>query len=849
MRKLILTTGMLLSTALFLYVYDASENSRHESPQTEVRTIRPPESGPDVQRWFFETWHDPRGAALEPKFLETTLRAIQDLPSEIDLPNPPAIPWQLLGPRGMIVSSGVTYSGRILDIAAPKDDATLRIAAASGGLWQYLDIPFLLRPIPMTNTLNTQAVSTVSARPGDKDTIIIGTGEQWQRGGTGMFMTTDGGANWTQLTLTPQPGTIYRVRYSQSNPEIVHAVTNEGYYRSDDGGTTWDRFHIGNTTDMAIDPVATHLLYLTQWHSVNGGVYQSSDGGTNWSRLANGLPTTNVGRSAISLPRTNSKTIYVSLGRDDDHTLLGIYKSENNGQDWINVSPDLKSIGGNAWYNNVISACPTDANIVLVGMTQLLRTTDGGMNWSIISTSSVHVDHHAITWDDDGNTVWNGNDGGITRSDDQGATWVTAGNSFPITQFYAIDVAKTDPGITYGGAQDNGLIGRTGYDQNWHHRKGGDGAGIAIDPQDATKIYAADGLFSGAVAFQRFKSNNTGITWTTFVIGITGDLTWVPKVRSSNLDAEILYTNGEQFVYTSGPPYTVWQRLNTTPFPAQVTEITVSKDNTVYACLNSFVTGNRLRVYTNGTWQARDNGLPVNNRIRKVVPHSVWPNRAYAIMDGLNTPGAQIFQTSNHGISWTNVTGNLPNLPVADLVTYPHIGQDRILYLGTEFGCFRTTDGGANWHRWNFGMPEANIITEMTYVDSLLISGKFYVVGGTFGRSIWRREVGSDDPTFVESDLQEVPESIALHQNYPNPFNQGTTISYDLNKSAITQLTIYNLRGETIRRLISGVQTTGKHQLAWDGRDDSGRVVSSGVYFYSLKVGESVRTRRMVLLK
>ena len=58
MRKLMFTTGMFLSIALFFYIYHGSESARLESSKTEIRTIRPPESGPDVQRWFFETWHE-----------------------------------------------------------------------------------------------------------------------------------------------------------------------------------------------------------------------------------------------------------------------------------------------------------------------------------------------------------------------------------------------------------------------------------------------------------------------------------------------------------------------------------------------------------------------------------------------------------------------------------------------------------------------------------------------------------------------------------------------------------------------------------------------------------------------
>ncbi|NIW44432.1 MAG: hypothetical protein GWN14_06385, partial [candidate division Zixibacteria bacterium] len=285
------------------------------------------------------------------------------------------------------------------------------------------------------------------------------------------------------------------------------------------------------------------------------------------------------------------------------------------------------------------------------------------------------------------------------------------------------------------------LIGITDYNGTWYQRKGGDGSGISIDPEDPTRIYASV-YHGGPVSWRRYRSTNTGLTWNTFVFGITGDsLNWAPRVRSNGLNADNLYTNANEHVYVSETPHDLWQRMNTVPFPSPVSEITVSNDNTIYACLDSVVNWVpqhlRLYVYDNGNWFERSNGLPAGVRIRKVVPHPVWPGRAYALMNGLGSPGQQIYRTNNRGISWTNVTGNLPNVPLADLVIYPTISQDRNLYLGTEFGCFRSTDGGTSWHRWNFAMPDANIITEMVAIDSLLINGKFYIVAGTYGRSIW----------------------------------------------------------------------------------------------------------------
>ncbi|RMD58836.1 T9SS C-terminal target domain-containing protein [Candidatus Parcubacteria bacterium] len=88
-----------------------------------------------------------------------------------------------------------------------------------------------------------------------------------------------------------------------------------------------------------------------------------------------------------------------------------------------------------------------------------------------------------------------------------------------------------------------------------------------------------------------------------------------------------------------------------------------------------------------------------------------------------------------------------------------------------------------------------------------------------------------------------------LFQNYPNPFNPSTTISYSVAAAGDVQLQIYNALGQVVRTLFSGRAPAGNYTLTWDGRDDGGRLLSSGPYFYRLRVGETVLSRRMIFLK
>ncbi|NKB69711.1 MAG: DUF5060 domain-containing protein [Candidatus Latescibacteria bacterium] len=97
--------------------------------------------------------------------------------------------------------------------------------------------------------------------------------------------------------------------------------------------------------------------------------------------------------------------------------------------------------------------------------------------------------------------------------------------------------------------------------------------------------------------------------------------------------------------------------------------------------------------------------------------------------------------------------------------------------------------------------------------------------------------------------LAAVPEFFALQQNYPNPFNASTFIPYKLAGQSPVQLTVLDLLGRQVRILVERDQSPGLHRALWDGRDDDGRAVGAGLYFYRLQAEEQMQTRRMILLK
>jgi hypothetical protein len=111
--------------------------------------------------------------------------------------------------------------------------------------------------------------------------------------------------------------------------------------------------------------------------------------------------------------------------------------------------------------------------------------------------------------------------------------------------------------------------------------------------------------------------------------------------------------------------------------------------------------------------------------------------------------------------------------------------------------------------------------------------------------------------TAVEGEEQEAggslsrPATYTLAQNVPNPFNPRTTIRYTLPERADIRLVVYDLTGRRIRTLVRGVQQPGRYSVVWDGRDETGRDVASGIYLYRLEVvgRGTVETKRMALIR
>jgi flagellar hook assembly protein FlgD len=105
------------------------------------------------------------------------------------------------------------------------------------------------------------------------------------------------------------------------------------------------------------------------------------------------------------------------------------------------------------------------------------------------------------------------------------------------------------------------------------------------------------------------------------------------------------------------------------------------------------------------------------------------------------------------------------------------------------------------------------------------------------------------DGTSLSVDEEFIPTEFALHQNYPNPFNPVTTLNYGLPEQSMVVMTVYDLMGREVTTLVNQVQKAGYHTIRWNGTDQSGQVVSAGLYIYRITAGDYSVARKMILLK
>ncbi|MCG3130821.1 MAG: hypothetical protein FLDDKLPJ_01594 [Phycisphaerae bacterium] len=685
--------------------------------------------------------------------------------------------WTWLGPGNI--------GGRIRPILIhPTDHNLIWVGSCSGGIWASTNAGGRFEPVD--DFLPNLVVTAMIFDPFDPSVMYAGTGEggffQNPDGssntaavrGAGVFKSTDGGRTWVRLESTSGPEwyQVCRLAGSPTEPDVLLAATGAGIYRSTDGGQTWSTRSAERTLDIRFHPTDGQIAIAGR---ADGIAQYSSDGGQTWSN-ATGISGTRV---ELAFAPSNPTTIYASVSRSGN---LFCYRSTDGGRTYAQRGGGFSTL---ALYDDAIWVHPTNANFVVVGGLELHRSTNGGSNFTRISSwplapRSPHADTHAIVqhpaFDGTTNkTVYIGNDGGLYRTDDittatEDTGWFVMNNNLGVTQFYGAAAGPLSETVV-GGTQDNGTLRYRGDPQNWDRIFGGDGTYAAADPTDGRVFYG------GSQRLNLFRTDNGGDSTRSIVNGDnsisdrgSSRCNFIPQFALDPNDPNRMLAAARSLWRTNNVKASTvdWFSIKppaqgcsadpreepdhehehgeqeprgdhfTSNNPCNISTFAVAPGNSDIV----WVAHNRGDVYmtTNGTsgsptWIRVDENGPLPVRwINSIAISPLDSNRVYVSLMGYEPDN--VWRTTDAGQTWEPVVGTgeraLPAAPVSWILH--HRTKAGWLYAGTDVGIFASEDDGATWSTTNDG-PAAVTLDQLFWKDDCTL------VAVTHGRGIYRADV------------------------------------------------------------------------------------------------------------
>lgn len=830
-------------------------------------------------------------------------------------------------------------SGRISDFAVhPKSRSVYYVAVSSGGVWKTENAGTTYEPI--FDGQGSYSIGCVTLDPNNPNVVWVGTGENNnQRSvayGDGVYKSEDGGASWKNMGLknSEHIGKII-VDPRNSNVAYVAAIGplwseggDRGVYKTTDGGKTWEAVltideHTG-VTDLVMDPRNPDVLYAAAFQRrrhvftyVGGGpgsgIYKTTDGGKTWEKANNGLPKVDIGRIGFAISPADPEVIYALVEAAEGKG--GFYRSLNRGASWEKRSGHTTS--GN-YYVELVPH-PADPDIVFSMDTWLQWTTDGGKSFSAVNEEWKHVDNHCMWVDpNDPNYYLVGCDGGIYESFDAARTWNFKSN-LPVTQFYKVAVDNDSPFYNiYGGTQDNFSIGgpsrtRNGHgimNSDWFVTNGGDGFESQIDPRNPDIVYAQS-QYGGLVRYDRQSGESAGIQPKPAKGEEEFRWNWDAPLQTSAHNPTRIYFAANK-LFRSDDRGDSWQTIsgdlsrqldrNTLEVMGRVQSIdAVAKNGSTspYGALVAFCESpldenllfagtddGLIQITTDGgkSWRMVDvnniPGAPKQTYVNHLQASRYDANVVYAAFNHHKYGDFKpyLFKSTDQGRTWTSISSNLPERGSVYTIAEDHVDRN-LLFVGTEFGCFFTNDGGGRWKPLKAGLPTIAVR------DIAIQERENDLVLGTFGRGFYVLDDYSPLRTVKEADLEAEArifpvrngliyiENLPLglrgngfqgHNFYtaPNP-PVGATFTFfvkdevktlkekrqEAEKEAIKagkpiryptyeelqaeqqeedpylEFTIRDLSGNVVRKLKTGV-STGVNRIVWDGRFSSVSPVS-----------------------
>lgn len=702
---------------------------------------------------------------------------------------------------------------------APSNDNTVYMGSGEGslagdsysgdGFYRSLDGGVTWTHV--STTFTGQAVTAIAVDPTNANHVYAATDRG--RGGVrrtsapaanpyGVYESTNGGATWTlkKGTTSELHGATDLVMDPQNPKQLYASFWGDALYKSADGGATWatamtglpagnfldggTRFSLG-ISHPAGAPNAT--LY-TGFDYFDGSdvyhqsrVYKSTDDAASWAPTQTGSGTDSVSGycgtqcfydNVIKPDPTNPDTVYVLglYGYNNSPASGGVYRSTDGGNTWKNLGYDLHP------DFHAFAFQPNDTKHVVLGNDGGVwqSHTGGGRNGTGDPLS-------ASDWEDLNGTV-NPSTAALIRS-----------SGLAIAQYTSIATVPQVAGQYWGGLQDNGTVRKSTANSRWFDQASGDGGQVIVDQSTINPVNpnAAAYVFGSYYGISPYRYNPTEVSTFFGNEAIDGGINmkdraefYVPWVQNrGNVNQMFLGT------------YRLYRSDNVeTPNAADVNFAAISSDLTT-GCTGTAPNGARGCLISaigvadggDGVYVGTDDGVVSvsPNAVTSASPswhrvgQGVLPNRpvaqfavdksnwriAYASYAGFGaatpTNRGHVFGTTDGGTTWTDVTGNLPDIPVNSVVLNP--SDSRTITVGTDVGPFVSVNGGGTWQRLATSIPKVSV-WQLDYDASHGV-----LAAGTHGRGAYTLQNPSANPALVVSTADA-----------GKPVGPGSTVDYTI---------------------------------------------------------------------
>jgi hypothetical protein len=929
--------GFIISAVillLFLVVIGVEYNGKKNTPPPfpRVRSAESPHASKEMKdsRWSFfqRLLRDPATGEIPADIRQKELEYARTLPhSSYALYKGLAaasVAWQEAGPNDV----GGRTRALVVDVA---NSNTILAGGVSGGIWKSTDngASWVLKNSP-THSLSVTSLAQ-DTRAGSTGTWYYATGEfvgnsASDRGymavfrGTGIYKSTDNGESWNVLPTTEALPTTWNSAYNYVSRIVVSPTTGSvyaasngsGIFRSTDGGSNFSLVLGGPNDhyycDVAVTSAGTLVASLSEYGyntnpAWNPGIYRSTNNGDNWSNIT---PTTFPAaheRTVVATAPSDADVVYTLtntgalVGGKEDIRFHKITISSGASVDRSANLPDYGGTGnfntqGN--YNMVVAVKPDDPNFVILGVTNLFRSTDGfattpsdeyytwigGYHWDSNKWMypNQHADQHVIAFDPaDPKKMWCGHDGGLSYTTDittvsTSATdfpWVDKNKGYNVTQFYTVAIPdNAGNNRLMGGTQDNGtpFFIRTTTTTASTDISTGDGAyayfgdsyaytssqlgrvlrlsyygngnpQIASNWSDITPTAAANQLFINPFAVDPSNEN--------YMYYMTQTGIWRNSQLNNTTDIPF-YTNGTNYG---------WSLLSNLTVPAgySITTLAVSRQNSasvLYYGASPDAGTDPARIYRLGNATSATDGeveciLPASSNGGYVHHIAINPANADEILVVLsNYRIVGLYHSSDGGQNFTAVEGNLVgtsnNGPSLRSATILPLTATTIYFLGTSTGVYSTNllDGSSTIWSQDGADEIGNVVVE----DITSRTSDYKVAAGTHGRGIF---IATYSPSGVgDENSDKLPDAFLLSQNYPNPFNPATTIEYVLPAAQHVVLKVYDMLGKEVDQIVNADEPAGAHKIQYQPQS-----LASGVYVYMINAGPYHDAKKFVLIR